>query len=90
MLNSVSVKGPLSIDRLFDRLFLLWKFAFLIVAKRSNWMNFSFSGIFIRETCSAARNACRLRWAFKSSVLGVVGMKVTFCAVRLYVLLYCA
>ena len=41
--RTLRIKGPPSIERLFDRLFLLWKFALLIVAildESQLWLGF--------------------------------------------------
>ena len=31
------------------------------LSQRSDWMNFSFGGIFVYENCSTARNACTFK-----------------------------
>ena len=53
-------KGPHSTDRLFDRLCFCYG-NWHSLSQPSDWMNFSFGGIFIFENYSMARNACQLK-----------------------------
>ena len=62
--NLVVLKGSPSADRLFDRLFLLWKFALLIVA---NWLGESQLRAYFSYMKIVPRHAMPVgwRWTFK-------------------------